>query len=123
MESTLEERKEVSTSRAIGGLIIIVVLLALYLNIGWVLGTYYHNHVLYQQPQTIAQTMAGGGWGYMSNVQSEREHYSLITNQIVFMLFWPLLMLFIAGSWVFKGVCYILWLIFAGGVAKLLGLG
>lgn len=93
MESTLEEKKKVSSRRAI----------------------------LYQEPQTIAQTMAAGGWGYMSNVQGQQ--YCLVTDQIAFMLFWPLLVLFIAGSWVAKGVCYILWLIFAGGIAKLWGLG
>lgn len=98
----------------------IVVYVAVYLNIGWALGTYYHYNIMYQKPQTFIQTIAAGGWEFFSNFKTL---YSLITDQILWMLFWPLWICSIVVTWILKGISYFLWLVFAGGIAKLLGVG
>ena len=102
--------------------ILVVVAVALYLNAGWALGTYYHNHVLYQSPQTVIQIIAKGGWEFFTGTNC-----SLIKDQIVFMFCWPLLMIALVITWMVYLVVYLayqlLWLWFAGGIAKLLAVG
>lgn len=95
-----------------------VVFLALYLNIGWALGTYWHNRILCKVPQTFWQIV----WS-ITSPNNCREH-TLLMDQLVFMFSWPLLHLFFPlAGWLTYGAWLLLCLIFAGGLAKLLGIG
>lgn len=104
-------------------ILLFVALAALYLNIGWTLGTYYHNHVLYNAPETIAQTIAKGAGSFLS----PSDISSLLYDQLLLMFVWPFITVLVAGSWILAGLFYVgyylLWLVFGGGIAKLLGVG
>ncbi len=111
--------------------VLAVIILAVYLNIGWALGTYYHNSIFQKTPAELSfgQHIIAG-WGGDNTVFTKGE-CSMSVAQVLFSLFWPLVPVFLVliswcaagiyyASW---GVYYTLWFIFAGGGAKLLGLG
>lgn len=98
--------------------------LAAYLNIGWAMGTYFYDNVDSPQAQTTmsAKILAGPeGW------VSRDSHKTKMQRQVVFSILWPLAICAIIGMWVLWTIGYIfvlfLWLIFAGGIAKLTGIG
>lgn len=93
--------------------LIAILILTVYLNIGWALGTYYHNDIFGHKPQTLTQKVLCGGGEFFAIVASNSP---LLTNQCTIMFFWPILLSGVLFTWV-------IWLIFAGGVAKLLGIG
>lgn len=109
-------------------IVLAVLILAVYLNIGWALGTYYHNSIFSKTPAelSIGQYIMAGWDGWFTKAAC-----SMPTTQVIFSLFWPLVpVLVVLGSWCVAGVCsacwgvyYALWFIFVGGGAKLLGLG
>ncbi len=109
-----------------------VVALAVYLNVGWALGTYYHDSIFQKTPAelSIGQHIMAG-WGGRGDGYFVRGACSTLTAQRVFSFFWPLVpVLVVLVSWCVAGiyyagwgVYYTLWFIFAGGGAKLLGLG
>ena len=107
------------TLKKFGKIAIVIALVAVYLNIGWAMGTYYHYNILGHEPQNFVQKIFCGGWTVFSYAQKS----TLLGDQIFGMLVWPILLLFSFGSWLCYGIYYFLWLIFAGGIAKLLGLG
>lgn len=97
--------------------LIAILILTVYLNIGWALGTYYHNDIFKQgvttqKPQTITQKSLCGGGEFFSICGGN----TLLFDQVLMMFFWPFFLFIALLSWV-------IWLIFAGGVAKLLGIG
>ncbi len=108
---------------------------ALYLNIGWAIGTYYHENVKYTIQKTTTAKIAAGGWAIYSRVEVE-DKSSLQLEQVEFSLVWPAFVVMIGFSWLAFGawkllvfvwwlaywLAYkLLWLVFAGGIAKLLG--
>ncbi|MFY9461610.1 MAG: hypothetical protein WAP51_00210 [Candidatus Sungiibacteriota bacterium] len=95
-----------------------VAFLAIYLNIGWALGTYF-NGISGKPVETSWQKFWHGGFGGM--VAEPITHP--LGSQIAAMFLWPVLLLITVADWVFYGIYLILWLIFAGGLAKLVGLG
>lgn len=108
----------------------IIVGVAVYLNIGWAIGTYYHNYIFGHTPQTFWQTVWKGGYPAIINTVYDSPLY----DQILSMFAWPLLGLISVLLWVVRfaqiGTIYFVWLvsyifklIFAGGIAKLLGIG
>lgn len=116
-------------SKLVRIVLIILFLLAAYLNIGWAIGTYYHNYIIGKTPQTFWQNVWSGGFNLFETVNTD----TLQKDQIFFMFVWPialfiLLSWIVYGLWLFIyyyafGVYCILWFIFAGGVAKLFGVG
>jgi len=109
-----------------------LILLTCYLNIGWALGTYIHNSVFIKDVhQTFLQKFWHGPVNW--HVRESKKH-SLLEDQIIFSFSWLptliiLTMIWIAYAitntviWTVYAIYYILWFIFAGGLAKLLGLG
>jgi len=49
--------------------VVVAMALAAYLNIGWAIGTYYHNYITGHTPQTFWQTVWGGGWEFFSRAR------------------------------------------------------
>ena len=96
----------------------LTVFITLYLNIGWALGTYW-NSIFDKPAETFWQKFWNAG---IFNLLADPTA-SPLWNQIFSMLAWPISVLFVAALWIFQGVYYLLWFIFAGGLAKLVGLG
>ena len=96
----------------------LTVFITLYLNIGWALGTYW-NSIFDKPAETFWQKFWNAGTFNLLAVPTA----PLLWNQIFSMLAWPISVLFVAALWIFQGVYYLLWFIFAGGLAKLVGLG
>ncbi|HEY4523890.1 MAG TPA: hypothetical protein VJK04_03410 [Candidatus Paceibacterota bacterium] len=108
-----------------------VIALAFYLNIGWALGTYFHVYIFGMKPETFWQKMWGGGytiWNYPPHMNSLRF------DQILVSICLPLHLIIIVASWLvyilvyiinrlLRFIIFILWLIFAGGIVKLLKIG
>lgn len=105
-----------------------VLALATYLNIGWAFGTYSHEKVCYAPTEelvTIPQRiLAGPGEVFAANKERTK---SLVVDQLFYSFLWPLIILLYITMWTGYGaycvITWLLWLIFAGGIAKLLGAG
>ncbi|MDP3052040.1 MAG: hypothetical protein Q8N42_00870 [bacterium] len=106
--------------------LIILLVLTLYCNIGWVMGSYYAHHVfsMAEKQLTTFGKVAAGGWNFLA--QGDRPQEKNRTESWVIVLFygiiWPFGLLIAAISWIIYGVYYTGWFVFAGGAAKLLGL-
>lgn len=121
--------------------ILVTIGFAVYLNVGWALGAYFHKSVCLcfklnleydpGQPETFAGK-ALSGWGNF--VGRGMCSGSPTIDSAIFSFLWPLLLFLSFFSWIACAVCIslvgiciliknILWLIFAGGIAKLLGAG
>jgi len=107
--------------------------LAIYLNIGWAIGTYTYYNVDIKVPQErtiLGKILAGPGSFVFSVNELSRERLAKSgprTSQITGSIFWPFIIVAVVSTWV---VYLMLWavawavkLTFAGGLAKLLGLG
>lgn len=113
--------------------VMVLVAVAIYWNVGWAIGTYYHNYIWGHTPQTFWQTVWNGGYQILSGEAGRSK--PLLEFQIIFMFFWPVFVgFFVPISWVIRfahiGILFFVWfisyifeLIFAGGIAKLLGVG
>lgn len=107
-----------------------VTALALYLNTGWALGTYMNKISRTNElKETPAIFLAGPERVLIPFEQVER--HSPLMNQIVGSMFWPIVLSGLCIMWLIyfaiigisELVYYLLWLIFGGGIAKLLGVG
>ncbi|MDP1688526.1 MAG: hypothetical protein Q8L47_00110 [bacterium] len=108
-----------------------VIALTFYLNFGWHLIEYYEGHILCDYARDggifekilndplISDKINAGG----SNICAE-ESERIANNRaahFVMSAVWPILIGFCAIGWLLYGIYYSLWLIFAGGIVKLLG--
>lgn len=98
--------------------ILLVVFLAIYLNIGWALGTYF-NGISGKPAATSWQKFWHGKTIKMFNEPTTAP----LAGQIAAMFLWPIVLLFTVADWVLYGIYILLWLIFAGGLDKLVGIG
>ena len=115
--------------------LIILVGLMLYLNVGWHLGGYYNAHVLYTSEYDSFMAEALAGWGGFigngSNPPIENPHSGdrLQTDQRTLSILWPVFLLLAIGSWIVCGVTiffgwigaligFFVWLIFQGGFGE-----
>lgn len=98
--------------------------LPIYLNIGWAIETYCYNNVEYVEPSGLVAQFAAGGWGFVSDIDTPEEgRVSLRVKQIIMSIIWPIFLLVIVASWIIFIAVKLLWLFFAGGFAKLFGIG
>ena len=127
--------------KKIGRIFLLTGILAVYLNIGWAYGTYGHNHVFYNNPAamtTFQRALAGPGhWvapPYVNEPAPLASRSTLLDNQIRFSITGPFVLaltliswlgygIYCLGAYAFYAICWLLWLIFGGGIAKLLGAG
>lgn len=120
-----EDTSRLSTSEKVVIGVLLVVFLALYLNIGWTIAVYFGEHIVVVRPEnleTFWQKTMAGGWGFFADRRPSMV--PLNTAEYVFLsFFWPFLLILIVTSWLAWTIWYLLWLIFAGGIAKLVGLG
>jgi len=107
--------------------VLIIVGLTVYLNTGWALGTYHYNNVSHKSVESrniFDKFLAGPGYrAHPPGTAVEGHQVSLFRNQVTTSFIWPIVILMITSSWIIYFGYYLLWLIFAGGIAKLLGLG
>ncbi|GEM_PF-6537695 len=106
--------------KRLGWALLVLAAVVVYLNIGWAIGTYLHQNTphtdngLTAPTTTMAKILAGTGYNTTD---------SLETEQIVLMILWPVYLVASAICWVIASppIAWILKLIFAGGLVKLLG--
>lgn len=101
--------------------IMLIMIAAIYLNIGWAFGTYVSGHLSVGADQTqynAFEKFLLGPNGVMFGGTATLQSF-----QIFLALLWPLWFTILIISWVCSIIYTMLWLIFAGGIAKLLGVG
>lgn len=113
-----------------------VLALAVYLNIGWAFGTYMYNNVHYTVPKSFTAKVLAGPHSILSEPDTpENKKPSPLVDQVALSIIWPVVI--VIGPivvWTIYAICYIVWLIvygvywtlwivFAGGLAKLFGIG
>ncbi|MDP3947449.1 MAG: hypothetical protein Q8Q41_02015 [bacterium] len=116
-----------------GGYLVILAVVAVYLNIGWAVGTYYFTYIIDgKRPRTFWQQVWAGWGGFMASPATIQLKP---VDQIFPMIVWPIIPVgFALGSWavyglyrlvwlIWWGLYWLFWLIFAGGIAKLLDVG
>ena len=137
------ERKERKMKRELAGvfwvrpstrtfmkkILLLVVGIAVYLNIGWAIGTFYVDRIAGVSCENLSsiERAASGGWCVSHKIPYMGLNVTSQTSQIaVFSVTWPFYLICLAISWVIywavEIVSWIAWLIFAGGAAKLFGL-
>ncbi len=96
--------------------------IAIYCNIGWGIGTYIHTTQPHTDNQITAPatTMAKILAGPRNFLKADRIN-SLRGDRVVMTLFWPFELLFVAIAWGIAAIWFMLKLIFAGGLIKLAG--
>ncbi|MBU1178730.1 hypothetical protein KKB69_00060 [Patescibacteria group bacterium] len=104
-------------------MLISAVLLALYLNTGWAVGTFYHNNVLTKATEELSGLayVAAGASGFLA--VGPRYSASLLMSQVIFSVCWPFFLALSLGTWVVCGMYWILYFIFVGGLANPPALG
>jgi hypothetical protein len=105
--------------KKVGKILLVIIGITVYLNFGWMMGAYYADHGLPKAEQgitTLGKFMTGPG-GWMSNEKGSRLWWCALSS-----IGWPIGVAFNIISWVFYGVYYAGWFIFAGGIVKTLGL-
>ncbi len=107
-----------------GKILLVVIGIAVYFNIGWVIGNYYYSNVFYTPPSqhTPFAKVFAGSWSVLSDSIPLTQIPNKLAVVSIVSVFWPLFLAFSSVTWVIYFIYYLLWLIFAGGGAKLLGL-
>ena len=105
--------------------VVAMVALTVYLNIGWAVGTYLHNNVSYSVPQSFTAKVLAGPYSMLSSPSiPEHKRASLLFGQMLCSIIWPLPIMLIPGLlWIVYALSWIAWIVFAGGLAKLFGIG
>ncbi len=108
-------------------ILLIVVGITVYLNIGWVIGTFYLNVVNIPCEKSSSVWIckaAVGPWRSSDSDHSLQKSTRVIDiiDFFVATVIWPVLIMISIVLWISYGFVQLLWLIFAGGVVKLLGL-
>jgi hypothetical protein len=113
-------------------IILVFLIVAVYLNIGWGIGTHYYQNVAYiSNPEGFINKFLAGGWNVFNHPESSKNA-SLFFIQICYTTAWPIIIGAMALSWIAYGLwqlIVILWsgivllgkLIFAGGLIELIG--
>lgn len=89
--------------------VLVIIGVAIYFNIGYWVGDYFYNHTQIQKPDTFWAKLLNGGWGVVRNF-GDREltmGYSTI--------FWPIGLVITLVSWFLYGI-------FGGGFFELVGI-
>jgi hypothetical protein len=104
--------------------LIVLLALTLYCNIGWTVGSYYYNNVLATSPEklTTLGKAAAGGWSALADKRLRNSDSNKFAAVLIFGILWPFGLAVVAVLWIIYYVYYVGWFIFAGGGAKLLGL-
>ncbi len=105
--------------KKIGKILLLIAILAVYLNFGWMMGAYYADHGLPKAEQgvtTLGKFICGPN-AWMSNESGSRLSWCVMSS-----ICWPFGMVICGVSWIVYGIYYLLWFIFAGGIVKTLGL-
>lgn len=106
--------------KKLGKALLVLICITLYANIGWVVGSYYHHNVLrtpHEQLTTLGKVAAGAP--VFATIPQKSDS---VVVAVDFGIFWPVVLVIFAISWIVYFVYYAGWFIFAGGAVKLLGL-
>jgi len=99
-----------------------ICVLALYLNFGWAIGTYYlHNIVETKREGFTCMQRILAGWRNVTCIRGgDTICYNNPTSFIltVWSIVWLSILAITSISWIVGGIYYLLKLIFAGGIAK-----
>lgn len=98
-------------------IVAIIVATAIYFNIGWVIGTSIQNALLEKSAPTLLQTF----WRGPANIFVHQGNTSVLFWLNAFL--WPAWLIDVLVAWAIYGIYLLGWFIFAGGIAKALGIG
>ncbi len=100
-----------------------VVLLAIYLNIGCLVGYYFNQlQVTPREKFTTFDRIATGGWDWWYGYEKELSNSEQIKGLIICSVGWPALVFLVVISWVLYGAYFLVWIISLGGLAQISGL-
>jgi len=112
-----ERRKKM---KKVGKILLLIVILAVYLNFGWMMGAYYSDHATIkthpEEVTTFGKFMIGAGSIFIGGDPTKTQ-WCILSSFL-----WPVGLALSLVSWIVYGCYYASWFIFAGGGAKLLGL-
>jgi membrane-anchored glycerophosphoryl diester phosphodiesterase (GDPDase) len=97
--------------------ILVIIGLSIYLNIGFLVMEYYRKNIFDKKElTTVFAKIAVGAWKLCNHGSAD------FLDWIVLYVGWPINFIGIMASWVIFLICKLLWLIFAGGIVKSIGL-
>jgi hypothetical protein len=105
--------------------LIILLVITLYCNIGWTVGSYYANHVITipKAQLTNLGKVAAGGWSWTAKDEGWLSTENIATFIVIFFgVFWPVGLAINVIIWVVYFVYYAIWFMVWGGGVKLLSL-
>lgn len=89
--------------------VLVIVGLAIYFNIGYWVGGYFYTHTQDQKPDTFWAKFLIGGWEVLQHFGDKNEIIAYSS------IFWPIGLVITLGSWFFYGI-------FGGGLFELIGI-
>lgn len=108
------------------GLVLAWVLgIALYLNTGFAFTNYFDKHVMCpsERDGSVLEGILSGPKAVIVSKDCQKSDRAVhIAVMVFFSILWPTALVFIAVLWFLYGFFFAVWLIFAGGIVKLLGL-
>ncbi len=112
------------TLKKAGKILVFVVLLTVYLNIGWGLGYYYHNNISTKTFESASwhAKLLGGHCVFFSKNETQikaLKEKGPLTDAALASVFWPFILAFSILSWAGHFAFWTFKLIFAGGLFKL----
>lgn len=113
-------------------ILLVIIGIAIYLNIGWLIGAYYHENVfgVSSNGLTILGKVLAGGWVMTARVTGVIRDDKLV-DEILMSFLWPICIGVVLASWLIFGICWFVFgiyrltifflkITFAGGIAKLI---
>ena len=107
-------------------ILIWTIVTAIYLNIGWALGTFMHYDVQLGDPSKMSGVarIFSGGWSALTPNDKDKVN-PLLTQQIILSIFWPFMIVLVMMTWIIywliSAIVFLFHIIFAGGLAELIG--
>lgn len=98
--------------------ILIIIGIAVYLNIGWFLGAYYHENIVGMSFNDL--TIFGKIFAGPKAIMVEKRRGEKLIDEVVLSIGWSLWIIIIMVAWIIYGFYWFLWFIFAGGIIKLI---
>ena len=111
--------------KKIGKILLLIAVLAVYLNFGWMMGAYFYDHAALktcpEKVTTFGKAMIGPNNIFISDGGVSKLKWCILSSFL-----WPVGVALSLVNWIiygiYYGIYYALWFTFAGGIAKTLGL-
>ena len=100
----MEDKKKIKRL-SLRKVVVIVLLLTLYSNVGWIVGSYYFHNIVSVERENLTNfgKVMAGGWASFS--QPDIEH-SVFFSAVFPGIIWPIILIIVAGSWIIYFIYY-----------------